>query len=239
MLELRHAFLIAVVLSAACGGRTPTRPNGFVPSTGGGNSGPTPKDAGIVDTGPPCEDICTGGTCRDDGTCVMTPVAGAEEVRCPDGVACEIDCRADNSCRTKMFCGTGPCSVVCEGLLSCNGPVTCGSGPCKITCGGGAGRATCAGPFKCSGSSDCEVLCLSQGACRAPIECGSGPCKVRCGTVDNAQSCRHEVRCADSCACDLQCIGPDTCGRGYMCPDGCATANGCSADLPGCNVCSS
>lgn len=158
-----------------------------------------------------CEDVCVDGHCEGD-RCVIDCTGGdcIDEVECPPGIPCEVDCSAVGACSGGVDCGSAStCEVKCSAKDSCIGGVDCrGGGACQVEC---SGRDSCVGGIVCGGGA-CEVECSSQGACVGGVECGDA---CRCGVSCTAQeTCLGGTECLEGCSGDdLSCLSTDSCDR--------------------------
>jgi len=155
-----------------------------------GVSSPVLMDALLVSRLPAenlCDlEQCTGGTC-EDGVCVIECGAECEGVVCPEGVACEINCRG-GGCTTLVDCSAASsCTIECLGSNTCAGDIMCGLGACEIEC---SGNESCAGALDCGASCACDVTCNGSANCMAGTECPLGTtCESGVGCTSAGDSC--------------------------------------------------
>ena len=125
-------------------------------------------------------------TCTID--CQLTSCTN--EVTCPPGYKCEIECNVDNACRNGVDCtAAASCSVDCTGKGSCEG-VECGPGPCDVGC---SGPSSCRG-VACNNSCACDVLCTGSQSCQEGIQCSSFACRST-----NGRGCTSVPALCHSC----------------------------------------
>ena len=145
--------------------------------------GPRAVDAphGVGDAGEMCPSQCTtcdltGKTC--DVNCEQAGSACAQNIVCPEGFTCTIECTTQGSCRQNIDCTKGDgCTLTCSAGQSC-AHVACGSGACDVMCNG---LNTCK-TVDCSNSCACDVTC---GA--ATNGCGND--NISCPTNDLDEEC--------------------------------------------------
>ncbi len=154
------------------------------PKTGG--DGPRPDGNG---SGGQCPAGCTScnltqKTCTID--CMQTNVVNCNnQVTCPTGFHCDIQCDVDNSCRNGVSCvGGASCTLTCSGNSSCRG-VECGTGPCDVTC---SGSSSCR-DVNCGNSCACDVLCTGSQSCSTGIQCTSLLCTSGLGCTSVPAGC--------------------------------------------------
>lgn len=212
----RVAVIATVAFVFACGTRTP--PRDVLNQLGGGaGGGAVAKDAGTSDPRvEACKMACPSNSCTADGFCVVTPQPGDMKFRCPDGVACEIDCRAADSCQI---------------------PVSCGDGDCRVVCGGPGAPRACTDIVECRDAKSCDIKCLGDNSCGA-IFCGMGRCTAQCGTDTVTGACMRGLDCPNSCSCSVTCALGNC--SGTSCPMGCrppAGTKGCIGNTAQCDTC--
>jgi hypothetical protein len=162
----------------------------------------------------------------------------ANNVQCPSGFYCDIDCIGVNACRTCDFeCdGAQECNVECNGAFACElSDFTCGSADCNLLCDGWdaceRGNINCEAPT-------CDVTCLGHDACKDnAIVCWSGDCNVSC---DGDDACRHApILCGGNAGsdCTVDCLnsgfGDHACRDSFI---GC-NAETCAVNCNGYHSC--
>lgn len=142
-------------------------------------------DAPSIDAPPDalvCPDVCS--SCDlSKATCTIDCVAGntnqCDQVECPAGFACTINC-GQNRCNTIDCTNPGSsCTLNCTGSGSCD-TIDCGPGRCEINCVGSSScnaidcKASCACDVECT-HGDCRPACPAppNGVCKSP---GAGLC---------------------------------------------------------------
>ena len=168
-----------------------------------------------------CINSCAGGICRLDCSKGCT---------CPDGYACQVDCKGD-TCSGKIDCTRGTsCNVNCE-QNACSEAIDCGPAQCTINCSQGS----CGGPILC-GAGGCKITC-SNDSCHNQVRCQKGRCDIQC----SSSSCKGTVECSTACACALTCSTTSCVGSKIKCVPGCKYSfwDGCTASkkFSGCDTC--
>jgi hypothetical protein len=108
-----------------------------VPGDAPRNSPDAPRNGN--DGGQMCPAQCTtcdptGKTC--DINCEQAGSACAQNITCPEGYTCTIECTTQGSCRQNIDCTKGnACTITCSVGESC-AHVACGSGACDVMCNG-------------------------------------------------------------------------------------------------------
>ncbi|HEY1811040.1 MAG TPA: hypothetical protein VGG74_01710 [Kofleriaceae bacterium] len=139
--------------------------SGFCVVTAGSGSS-TPEDAPrslvdgprTLDAAEMCPPQCTtcdlnGKTC--DINCEDAAGTCAQNITCPEGFTCTIECTTPGSCRQNIDCSNAEaCTLTCSASQSC-AKVTCGSGACDLMC---TGSHSCA-QVDCSNSCACDATC--------------------------------------------------------------------------------
>jgi hypothetical protein len=133
----------------------------------GGSGSNVPEDAPRTmvdaprmtgDAGQMCPSQCTtcdpsGKTC--DINCEQAGSACLQNITCPEGFTCTIECTTAGSCRQNIDCTKGnACTITCSVGESC-AKVTCGSGACDLMC---TGSHSCM-QVDCSNSCACDATC--------------------------------------------------------------------------------
>jgi hypothetical protein len=116
----------------------------------------------------------TQKTCTID--CALTSCV--QQIKCPTGYHCDIQCKGDGACRNGVDCqSAASCNVQCPGTSSCQ-DVQCGAGPCDVNCTGVSSCRT----VTCGSSCACDVTCTGSMSCRnaAPV-CTSPACMMGLG----------------------------------------------------------
>jgi hypothetical protein len=133
-------------------------------------------DSGVNTDGPTnCPAQCTScntnaKTCTID--CALNGTACNQQVTCPVGWSCNIDCSTPNSCRNGVTCANSQaCTITCSGAQSCR-TLTCGAGRCNVDCiGNGSCRnVTCGQACACDITCQANSLCANL-TCKAPPNC--------------------------------------------------------------------
>jgi hypothetical protein len=107
------------------------------------------------------------------------------QVTCPAGYNCDIQCNTDNSCRNGVNCQmAASCNIDCTGKQSCQN-VQCGPGKCDVACIGGA---SCRG-VDCNNSCACDVACTGSQSCTEGIFCSSLACTAGSGCTSTPTFC--------------------------------------------------
>jgi hypothetical protein len=123
-------------------------------------------------------------TCTID--CGLTSCTN--QVTCPAGYKCDIQCKGDNACRNGVNCLlAASCTVECTGGQSCQG-VQCGPGPCDVSC---SAQQSCRN-VTCGVSCACDVTCTGQQSCQsaAPVCSGvGGACRQGSGCTSVPAAC--------------------------------------------------
>ena len=183
---------------------------------------PPPPDTGpvIADLGlcpAVCTNSCAGGICSLDCS---------KGCKCPNGYACQIDCKGD-TCAGKIDCTEGiSCNINCE-KNACPDAIDCGPAACSINCSQGS----CGGPILC-GSGGCKVNCSSD-SCHNLVRCEVGRCDLHCSD----ESCNGTVECSTACACSLTCSKSSCSGSNIKCRPLCKYGKSCTAKLSWCDKC--
>ena len=169
-----------------------------------------------------------------DGICVFdctSPGACAENVTCPSGVACQVNC-GDSSCGGNMDCTVAKsCDIHCEGNKSCNAYINCGGDNCNVECSGSdsckldihseapSTKIVCAGANSCGsgsncGGQECTVQCSGDGSCRHPAA-GATNTVLTCS---GRSSCSDLINCGGfGVTCHVACSGDQSCAAGIWC----------------------
>jgi len=155
----------------------------------------------------PCQSICTGRECGDDG-------CGGTCGTCGCGESCETgQCRFLN-CDGKQ-CGDDGCGGTCGSCSALGANATCtATGQC--TCTKSCSGKQC-GSDGCGGSCG---TCASGKTCNQGGQCVAGTCTPECGDIFSPVECGPDG-CGGSCG---------TCAAGSTCQSGTCVA----ADEPGC-----
>jgi len=160
--------LILLIALAACWSK-PEPPGGGFPVDGSALSG----DAKVDGNG--CPSMCT--SC-DGGICHIDTMMG--DVKCPDGMPCEITCSASTACRNTIDCSAATsCTINCLASSSCTmGLFDCTQVPCTLYC---------------RGTNSCQYLSIND---------TNQSCKIACGTTDGcgSGSCTGAVARPTSCS---------------------------------------
>ena len=168
-----------------------------------------------LDTNPAnCLAVCDAGVC-DGGTCVIAcrggnPCPPDQQVVCPPGVPCEVDCIAANSCNRGVDCTQATrCKIGCIGDNTCaENKVLCTGDSCVVDC---KGPTTCNRGVACDAGS-CIIRCTGSDSCHEnKIECYSDTCSVQCGNGQTA--CNRGVTCVGQESCTILCNGTNSCAE--------------------------
>jgi hypothetical protein len=107
------------------------------------------------------------------------------QVVCPAGYRCDIQCNTDNACRAGINCQMGlSCNIECTTKSSCEN-VQCGAGPCAVSC---SGPQSCKN-VSCGNSCACDVLCSGLQSCSSGIQCSSFACRSGLGCTSVPALC--------------------------------------------------
>ena len=108
------------------------------------------------------------------------------QVTCPTGYKCDVQCKTDSSCRSGVNCdGASQCTVECGGRNSCRN-VQCGPARCDIMC---SGQSSCQDTIRCNNSCACDVTCTGVGACQNFPSCTSAACTTVGGCTSVPANC--------------------------------------------------
>ncbi len=108
-----------------------------------------------------------------------------QQVSCPAGYRCDIECNTDNACRNGVNCQLGiSCMVNCSGKASCEN-VQCGLGPCDVAC---SGTGACKN-VSCGNSCACDITCTGSQSCSSGIQCTSLACRSGLGCTSTPSLC--------------------------------------------------
>ena len=110
-----------------------------------------------------CPSQCT--SCNNGQmTCNITGGSG-NDVVCPAGWDCTINCSATGSCSSVSCNNASSCTVECSGVGSC-AHVDCGNAQCAVHC---SGTGACS-QVDCPSSCQCDVTCAGTNAC-STLQC--------------------------------------------------------------------
>ncbi|MGE5181155.1 MAG: hypothetical protein ACM31C_03790 [Acidobacteriota bacterium] len=102
----------------------------------------------------PCTS-CTGTQCN------ILVTSGGQDITCPAGFSCAINCSGDAACGD-IVCGPDQCSITCQGTAAC-GAINCASScGCQVNCASG----------------DCGANSCPTGRMGAACVNGSGLCST-------------------------------------------------------------
>jgi hypothetical protein len=120
-------------------------------------------------------------TCTIDCTTPGSCNQGGNQITCPGGLSCVVDCSETSSCQNLTITSNGPLDVECSGAQSClNTTIDClGAGTCSVNCTGP--QACQAGP---------------GGPQEQGLVCGTGACVATCG-MNNS----FDIDCGESSSC--------------------------------------
>jgi hypothetical protein len=147
----------------------------------------------------------SGGTCNDQGQCVIgtTSCTGGSDclISCgPEIGPCVLDCGSASTCTATCQAGS-TCDVQCASAETCN--VACRLGAnCNVTCNSGTAE----------NSSSCNVNCVDAESC-------------------NTLTCPTNAQCLFSCASSNGNCVVDTCPSSQTCGDGVHSCNGSPCPL--------
>ena len=154
---------------------------GFCVVPGGGGGMPDATPPGIDGKQPPPDappPQCPPGCSSCDvshHTCTINcmQTSCTNNITCPSGYACTIECNASGACRKQIDCQSGTsCDITCSTFGSCR-DVQCGDGRCNVTCSGPNSCET----VSCNNSCACDVSCSGSGSC-GQLQCTSGFCQT-------------------------------------------------------------
>ncbi len=160
---------------------------GFCVVSGGGVDAPiATHDSGpiIIHDAPQltCPSICTSCdlssmTCKI--ACTGATANCANDVTCPPGFNCQINCVPGGSCKIVDCTDAASCSVTCTGQGSCR-QVNCGATACDVQC---TGSESCRG-VACGSSCACDVACGDTASCQS-VFCSH----IECDDLNGGSGC--------------------------------------------------
>lgn len=153
-------------------------------SDASGSSTESGIDPACIEDLPPvgseCPAECTGG-CARPGTCTIDCAGSCpDEVACPEGFACTINCINGDCQGTTLRCASEhACRINCTGANTCrNATFECGAGTCGVECDSGGNICRDAtlqcgtnDSRACGGSSSVTPLPTEGSACACVNEC--------------------------------------------------------------------
>ena len=169
---MRLAALLAALLSAsACG--FDSRSGQFECGSGGScDDGRVCVDGWcVVPESIPTPDVDVGPFTCDDSGCALVcgPGECGDEIVCPAGRPCTVECSGDGSCGGRIDCdGGSSCRIICSGVGSCDDEVDCGGGRCIVEC---SGADSCTGGVDCDDACACDLRCEGTDSCTGTTQC--------------------------------------------------------------------